>query len=148
MIEDVLKYGAVYLLTMLKFIAGPTGGVATGMSYLGTVAVTVAGMMSSVILFTYLGEILRERVLKKFLKPRNIFSRRSRRFIIVWRKFGIFGVAFLTPIIFSPIGGTIVLTALNSPKKKILGFMLFSSVFWSVIFSAFFHLAADGVSGI
>ena len=126
----------IYLLTTLKFIAGPTLGLAAGFSYIETVGVTVAGMMTSVVIFTYLGEILREKVLNKIFKRQKLFSKRTRRFVIIWQKYGIFGVSFLTPLLFTPIGGTVILTAFGSPRKKRGGGILVSSVFWAMTSTA------------
>lgn len=44
------------------------------------------------------------------------------------------GIAFLTPLILTPIGGTVVLTSFGVAKKKILFTMLVSALFWSIIF--------------
>ncbi|MEZ5067446.1 MAG: hypothetical protein R2847_02715 [Bacteroidia bacterium] len=41
---------------------------------------------------------------KKENKPK-IFTKRNRRIITLWRKYGLFGIAFITPVILSiPIG--------------------------------------------
>jgi hypothetical protein len=55
------------------------------------------------------------------------------------------GVAFLTPLIFTPIGGTILLTSFGSPRKHILISMLISAVFWAVCFSTVIHVFGDKV---
>ncbi|MEM9388913.1 MAG: hypothetical protein AAGA02_00485 [Bacteroidota bacterium] len=119
---------------MLKFIAGPTLGYAAGFSFLTTVLITIGGMMASVTLFTYLGTYLREKVLRRFFRRKKIFSPRTRRFVTIWKKYGIIGVAFLTPLILTPIGGTIVLTSFGSPRGAILLTMLFSAIIWSLVF--------------
>ncbi|MEM6360421.1 MAG: hypothetical protein AAF149_20905 [Bacteroidota bacterium] len=119
---------------MLKFIAGPTLGYAAGFSFLTTVLITISGMMASVVLFTYLGAYLRERVLRRFFRRKRVFSPKTRRFVTIWKKYGISGIAFLTPLILTPIGGTIVLTSFGSPRRAILMTMLFSAVIWSLVF--------------
>ncbi len=131
---EILKGISIFLLTMLKFIAGPTLGYAAGFSFLTTFLITVGGMMSSVVLFTYLGTYLRTRIINRFFKKRKVFSSKSRRFVIIWKKYGILGVSFLTPLVLTPIGGTIVLTSFSSPKNSILLTMLISALFWSLVF--------------
>lgn len=140
MIEEILKILTVYLLTMLKFIAGPTLGYASGFSFLGTVTVTVAGTMSSVLLFTFLGALLREKVLKRFFKKRKIFTKRNRRFVTIWKKYGLIGVTFLTPLLFTPIGGTILLTSFGSPRGRIITWMFIWASVWAVIFSGAIYI--------
>lgn len=136
MIEELIKITTVFLLTMVKFIAGPTLGYASGFSLPGTIVVTIAGMMTSVLLFTFLGTLLRERVLKRLFRNSKRFSKRNRRFVSIWKKYGIVGVTFLTPLLFTPIGGTVLLTSFGSPKKKIVFWMLIWASFWAVAFSS------------
>jgi len=139
MIEELLKILSVYLLTMLKFIAGPTLGYASGFSLFGTIAVTVAGTMTSVLLFTYLGKILKEKVINRFFKRKKLFTKRNRRFVDIWTKYGLVGVSFLTPLLFTPIGGTLLLTSFGSPKNKIVFWMLIWAIFWASAFSTIIY---------
>jgi len=139
MLEELLKILTVYLLTMLKFIAGPTLGYASGFSIWGTLAVTVAGTMTSVLLFTFLGKILKKKVIDRIFKRKKLFSKRNRRFVTIWKKYGIIGVTFLTPLLFTPIGGTLLLTSFGSPKNKIVFWMLIWAVFWAGFFSVIIY---------
>jgi len=130
--EEVLNYLSVYLLSMFKFIFGPVLGFASNFKFSESVLVTVGGMMTSVLIFTYLGEQLREKFLKRFYKPKKESSK-NLRILKIWKRYGTFGVCFLTPLIFSPIGGTLILITLGSPRKRIIVFMFISAVFWSVV---------------
>lgn len=145
MAEEIIKVITIILLTMLKFIAGPTLGYAAGFSLIGTIAVTITGMMSSVFLFTFLGKFLRERVLVRFFRKRKLFTKRNRRFVTVWKKYGLPGVAFLTPVILTPIGGTILLTTFGSSKREVLISMFLSALFWSIVVSAIIYTAGPEV---
>ena len=140
MSEEIIKVISIILLTMLKFIAGPTLGYAGGFSFLGTIIITISGMMSSVFLFTFLGKVLREKVLVRFFRNRKRFTKRNRRFVTIWKKYGLWGVAFLTPVILTPIGGTIVLTSFGSSKREILISMFFSAAFWSTAISSIIYI--------
>lgn len=141
MLALLLKYLSVYLLSMVKFVAGPLAGLASGLSYLETVLFTALGMMSTVLLFTLLGKPLRNYIQKTFWKNKKRFTKRNRQFVFIWRKWGMFGVCFLTPVIFSPIGGALLANIFGGPKKQIILYMLFSAIFWGfvtsgIIFSA------------
>lgn len=125
---------------MLKFIAGPVGGYAAGFHFLLTIAVTVGGMMSSVFLFTYLGTFLKTHLLDRIFSARRKFTKRNRRFVTVWRKYGLRGVAFLTPLIFTPIGGTLLMTSMGAPRNKIFISMLISALFWSSVFTSLIYV--------
>ncbi|MFD3002122.1 hypothetical protein ACFS7Z_17260 [Pontibacter toksunensis] len=129
---NLLKYLSVYLVSMVKFFAGPLTGISLGLSYLETALLTVAGMMTSVIIFSIIGKAVSEwysRRQRAKQKPR--FTSKNRRIVKVWTNFGVTGVAFLTPILLTPIFGTIVAALLGAPRKHIFVHMLWSSAFWS-----------------
>ncbi|ALD21807.1 hypothetical protein [Hymenobacter sp. DG25A] len=131
---------------MVKFFGGPVAGVAAGVPYMATVGLTVAGMMSSVILISSIGKAwaLHQRQ-KRIKKRKPLFSKRSRRIVMIYSRFGMGGIAFLTPILFSPIGGTVIATQLHVPRFKIMVHMLWSAIFWGFLFTSlavrFSHLA-------
>src|SRR4029079_14233227 len=104
--EDVYKYVIVFGLSMIKFLLGLTAGELYKLPFLVTAALTVGGMMASVILFTsFLGKYFHQWVMKTFFKNQKLFTSGNRRKIMIWNKYGLLGVALLTPILFSPIGG-------------------------------------------
>lgn len=135
MYSEILKFFSVYLLSMTKFMAGPSIGVAVGMPVVWTIVISVMGMMTSVLIFTLIGErkgyprIIR---LIEFIKSRKGINQ---RFMYLWKRFGVIGVSFLTPVFFTPIIGTILVTAMGSPKTKVLIYMFFSAIFWSIALS-------------
>ncbi|RDV14057.1 hypothetical protein DXT99_15910 [Pontibacter diazotrophicus] len=117
---------------MVKFLWGPLTGISLGLSYFETVLLTVAGMMTSVVVFSVVGKAVSEwysRRQRAKQKPR--FTKKNRRIVQVWTRFGVSGVAFLTPLLFTPIFGTIVAALLGAPRKLIFIHMLWSAVFWS-----------------
>ncbi len=140
LIAEALKVISIILLTMLKFIFGPTLGYAAGYSYAGTVLITVTGMMLSVVLFTYLGEVLQKKILARVFRNRKVFTKRNRKFVSIWKKYGVRGVAFLTPLILTPIGGTLLLTSYKTDRTKIIKLMTLSAIFWSLIFSGLIYI--------
>ncbi len=133
------KIISIYLLTMFKFIAGPLGGYAAGFHFLITISITVTGTMSSVFLFTFLGSSLKKHVIDRLFARRKKFTRRNRRFVMVWKKYGLRGVAFLTPLIFTPIGGTLLMASMGAPRNKVFISMFISALFWSVIFTTLIY---------
>lgn len=140
MLSELVKFLSVYLFSMFKFVLGPATGVLAGLAFIPTVVLTVSGMMTSVILFTFLGEYTRQWYFRKFqTKNSRTFTRKKRTMVRVWRKFGMPGVAILTPVILSPIGGTIIAVSFGEDKWRIFLYMLISSVFWSVVLSFIFY---------
>lgn len=145
--EEVLTILTIYVLCMFKIIFGPTMGYAAGLSPLLTVIITVAGMMTTILTFTFFGEKLRERILRRYLKPKKVFTPKNRRFVKIWRKYGELGISFLTPILLSPPGGAIIAMALGGSRKKTIGYMFLWSVVWSTIITYTFYYAGDELRG-
>ena len=144
--EEILKaFSLVYLPSMLKFIFGPLGGYAAKLNMATTIIGTVAGTMTIVLLFSFAGDWLREHVINRFFPKRKRFSERNRRFVIIWKKYGVAGVAFLTPLILTPIGGTLVAISFGSPRDKLILYMFISASAWASIFSLAIYLFGNNV---
>jgi hypothetical protein len=131
---DILKYVSVFLLSTVKFFGGPLAGVSMGLSFGATMALTITGMMTSVIIFSSIGSYFsRWYVTQRRLKHKPVFSKKSRRIVRIWKRFGMRGIAFLTPIILSPIIGTVVATALGARPGKIIFNMFWSALLWGFV---------------
>lgn len=134
--EEILKAIPVYFSCMLKFILGPVGGYAAGLNLVTTILTTVFGMMTVVFMFTYFGDWLKANVLNRFRrKDRKVDEKKNTRFANIWKRYGLVGVALLTPIVLTPIGGTLLAVSSGSPKDKIIVYMFISAAGWSVLFS-------------
>ena len=140
MIAELEKYLSVYLVSMLKFIGGPTLWAAVGLTFIETVTLTVLGMMTSVVIVSFFGPRLRKWLTATFKRDQKVFTKRNRKIVTFWKKYGLFGISFLTPVLFSPILGTLLGFAFGGSRLKILGYMLISAIFWSLALSKAFHL--------
>ena len=121
---------------MVKFFGGPLTGAALGLGFWQTLGLTVAGMMTSVAIFSMVGSaVSRYYARARIRKKKPIFNKKSRRIVKVWQKFGMGGIAFLTPVLLSPIIGTIIATVLGAKRGQILLHMLWSAVLWGTIFT-------------
>jgi len=131
----ILKYLIVYALSGLKIILGPTLGLAYGFSILETTIISWLGMMTTVYLLSYFGTEIRTLSVRIFgsKKPKKVFSPKKRRFVRVWKTYGVMGIAFLTPILLSPPGGTILANAFGGKRSDIFKWMWISGGFWSLI---------------
>jgi uncharacterized membrane protein len=130
-LPSAAKWASVFLLSTVKFLGGPLAGSSMGLGFWQTLGLTVAGMMTSVFVFSGIGRVwVRHKQRQRRLRRTPIFSKRSRNIIKVFRKFGMGGIAFLTPILLSPIGGTVIATLLGVPRQRILLHMLWSALLW------------------
>ena len=134
MIESVLKFLGIYFLSLFKFIAGPVLGSAAGYGIVGSIIVTVAGMMTSVFLFTIIGSKFKNYLKLRFNKKKPIFSKKNRTLVKIWKKYGEIGIAVITPLVLTPIGGTLIMVSFGAKKRNIYINMLLSSLFWATLF--------------
>lgn len=143
--SSVLKYLLVYATSSFKFIFGPTLGAVYEFSILETGILTTLGMMTTVYLITYFGKQIRFITLR-FSKPKvrkNNFSQRRRRFVKIWNRYGIQGIAFLTPLLLTPVGGAFLANALGAKRSDIIKWMWVFGAFWGFVLSALVKYAGD-----
>ena len=73
-------------------------------------------------------------------KKKKIFTRKNRRIVRVKQKYGLIGVAFITPLLLSiPVGVFLVVRYYRTSKTKFL-YLIGSNVIWSVIYTVFYML--------
>ena len=73
-------------------------------------------------------------------RQKKIFSPRSRRMVRIWKKYGLIGMAALTPMLFSIPVGTFFMTRMEKNKKRILLYMFISVTSWSLLLTTVFEL--------
>ncbi len=143
MVDEVLVYITIYLLCMVKIIFGPAMGFSAGLHPLVSTLLTIAGMMTTISFFGFFGERLRHTRFIRFFKFKKVFSKKSRKFVTIWKKYGIIGISFLTPILLSPLGGGILAVAFGGSRKKMMGYMFVFSVMWSFVITYAFYYSGN-----
>ena len=78
--------------------------------------------------------------IEKMMPQRKIFSKRSRSMVKMWSKYGLLGMAALTPILFSIPIGTFIMSCMEKNKKKILLYMFISILCWSLALTTLLQL--------
>ena len=132
-VDALALYFSVYLTSMFKFLVGPPLGVALGLAAHEAALLTVLGMMTTVSIISLLGASFRRQLNGFFGRNRKVFTKRNRRLVKWWNKYGLAGVSFLTPVLLSPVIGALVVNALGGAKQKILLYMAVSAVFWALV---------------
>lgn len=135
MLEEVLSYLSIFLLACLKSIFPPVLGPGMGMTKLEIIIITVAGLMTSVTLFTFVGDKIKKNIIPFFVKNPKKFSKSSRRKVRIWKKYGIIGTCFLTPLILSPVGGSLLVSSVGAPRKQVFFYMFIFGLFWAVVWT-------------
>jgi membrane protein DedA with SNARE-associated domain len=140
MAKEILKAIPVFLSSALKFIFGPIEGYFSHLHFVTTIIATVGGMMLSVVAFTFFGSWLRRKLLRRFFKNKPNQEKPHTRWKDFIAKYGLAGIAFLTPLFLTPIGGTIIAVSMGKPKNKIILFMLISAIGWALVFTSLIYL--------
>ncbi|GIV32580.1 MAG: hypothetical protein KatS3mg031_0115 [Chitinophagales bacterium] len=146
MLDTLIKYAAVYLSSMIKFVFGPITGLAQDLSFWETALFTVLGMMTAVLIITLLGSKARAWLITR-LKLEHRFTKKSERLKEIWSKYGIPGIAFITPLLLTPIGGSVLAIMLGGSRKKIIKYMFLSAVLWAFTISFVFDRLGAAVFG-
>lgn len=141
------KYLSVIITSTIKFAGGPLTGAALGLTWIETAICTVLGMMITVVVITYAGAAI-QALIKRFRSvPPKRFTKRTRMAIRIWKRFGMTGIAFLTPLLLTPIGGTILALSFGVNRGKVFLSMFISAVPWAIVQTLFFYLI-PGLKGI
>ena len=144
--EEILKALSVYFSAMLKFILGPIGGKAAGLSIITTMIVTAAAMMTIVVAFTYFGGFIRKNIMDRFFKKKSESKSTNRKWVLFVKKYGLAGISFLTPLILTPIGGSILaISFFSNTREKILLYMFISACAWAFILTVAVYFGYDAV---
>lgn len=79
---------------------------------------------------------LKEQLGIKKTKPKKVFSKRSRMMVRVKNKYGLAGIALLSPIIISlPVGAFLAMRYFKN-KKQVFLYMLGGVILWSLIYAS------------
>ena len=112
---------------------GSLTAIAANLGLGGSLANIIGGIIG-IVLFTYMGSYMQDYLVKTFPKR---FGRRftsSNRFLVrIKQRFGLGGIAALTPIVLSIPVGVLFALALTHDKKKIMISMLMSMFFWATV---------------
>lgn len=154
--ESFWKVIQVIFLSSVKFAAGPPFAYFGGEQALDpgeTFFYCLLGGMLGVLVFTYVSApILRiEKSIARMIRalkrqnqepiaPKKIFNPRNRRIVRIWTRYGLSGIAFLTPVLLSIPIDTLVANHLVHNKRKIIAYMFISMLFWSIVLTTVFAL--------
>lgn len=159
----IFKMIQVLILSSLKFIVAPPLSLGYGFNFLQTFMTTTAGGLIGIIFFFYLSEgilILWKRIwpfIKSFFVKKHLihlheeakhkkennkpsFTWKSRMIINVKRKWGLIGIATLTPILLSIPLGTFLANRYYKNKRNILIYLSVSVTCWSLLMSSLYFL--------
>ena len=138
---EIGKYISVFLASTFFFskIGMPTAVKVFDFNYLQCIISSSAGAISSAIVFTYFSDVIIkwwEKFKDKWIKkkgPKKHFTKSNRRIIKIKNRFGLIGIAALTPIILSMPLGAFLAERFYKDKKKVIIYLSISTLIWSNI---------------
>ncbi|PWJ56643.1 hypothetical protein CLV98_111137 [Dyadobacter jejuensis] len=137
--SEIVKYLSVAFASALKFFGGPITGVVLELNWIETALASATGMMAMVFLLTYVGKWIQQFIERYRKAPNKRFTKSNRMAVRIWKKFGIIGIAFLTPPLFTPIFGPLLAVGFKVPKNAIFLWMTISAILWGFGISFIAH---------
>jgi hypothetical protein len=141
------KILGVYLTCTVLFCkAGvPTALVLFKQDFLTYFLVCTTGGITGNIVFTYLSAAILKKVhayraKRHLIHKKPIFTPFNRRVIKIKQRFGLFGIATITPLILSTPLGAFLAERFFKNKRKIILYLSVSVVFWELVFYFAFSL--------
>ena len=130
------KILTVIFLSGIKFmIAIPLSAIKYDFNFIQTFLLSVAGGVIGVFVFSFLSDKIYKFIQKR---SQNKIKKRSVKkafAIITARKYGLIGIALLTPILFSIPIGTYLALYFFPEKRKTIPILITSVVGWSLVLS-------------
>ena len=133
------KFAATFPLVIIQF----------EFSFAETILWTNLGGVLGIYFFAFLSEKLiswwkrtfrrsNRTILEDEQQVKKIFTRRNRRIVRIKKKYGLIGIALITPFLLSiPVGVFLVVRYYNTSKFKFL-YLIGANLLWSVIYTGFY----------
>ncbi|MCS7163362.1 MAG: hypothetical protein NZ958_08600 [Bacteroidia bacterium] len=128
----LLYYLPVFLMSGLKFMVGVGMSLLMHLTFWEQFLLTAGGGIVGVGFFTYLGDKVRAWWRGRRPAASPAASAKWRR---LWERYGLWGIAFLTPPLLSPPVGTALALAFGSPRNQIFLRMSLAMIAWGLFFA-------------
>jgi hypothetical protein len=153
---EIGRYISVFLVCMFSFskMGMPAAVYAFDYNYIQCILTSCAGAIFSTIIFVYLSDGIikwwnkfKEKWFSKKSEKKH-FTKLNRRIVKIKNRFGLIGIAALTPILLSMPLGAFLAERFYKDKRKVIIYISISCVFWSNALYFIFLLAYKGYKAI
>lgn len=137
--QEVLNALSTIGISAVKHMMGGVTAAAYGYSYMESFIYLSIGGILGVTVFMFLSDYVTKFFgffsfrKKKKKKPKRKFSRISRFIVRVKQRFGLAGIAFITPWFLTVPVGTMISCGLYNDKRKVFIYQTASILIWSLI---------------
>lgn len=151
---NFLKTLSVFISSAIFFgkVGMPGALILFDFNFLKVFAVTVSGGFFGNVVFTFLSSALMKwwnQFKDKRFEGKKIkhFTKANRRIIRIKNRFGLVGIAALTPILFSIPLGAFLAERFYKDKSKVILYLTIWDVIWNVILYFVYYLFYDRLKG-
>ena len=151
-LSPLSKVIQVIALSSIKFFAAPFLAMKHDFNFIQIFLTVTIGGLIGVVFFYVLSEwlvysidkyskllsaFIRKRILRKTeeaeVSKRKIFTKKNRLIVKVIRRYGMFGLVVLTPVLFTIPLGTFLIIRYFSHKENVVLYLSFSVIIWALI---------------
>ncbi|MEZ4685189.1 MAG: hypothetical protein R3B47_03735 [Bacteroidia bacterium] len=130
------KYALIFITSVFKYLLGVAMTFPAKFSFLELLLTAGLGGCVGIMLFTFFGSKIIRLIELHLRRNKTLPFKVRRRIVKVWRRFGIVGVAVLTPFLSPPIAVAIALSFHTKPRKTVI-WLCGSVIAWSLLFALF-----------
>ena len=135
--QDLLEIAGLMVLSGLKFFLAPSTVVLSGYDFWPTIIITITGGLIGFFIFFYFGQMIQGFIRSLFnQQSKKKFSKRSRLIVKIKRDYGLWGLAILTPCLFSIPIGAILASIYYANQKGVKIVFALSIALWSFILTS------------
>jgi hypothetical protein len=152
-IEEFIKILTVFVTCALAFgkFGMPTAVAMFGFQHLKVLGTAIAGGIVGCVIFTYISAFIihaihNYRAKRNLIHRKKIFTKFNRRVIRIRQRFGLAGIALITPVLGTPVGAFLA-ERFYKDKKKVIMYLSGSVIVWALaeyFLMLFFYDAIKG----
>lgn len=136
-IDCIGQFATIFVISVLKFGVGTLTAINSKIGVLPSIIANLTGGALGVYLYTKFGIYLKHKYINwKYHRHGNhpkIFTPRNRKLVKFKNIFGMYGIAFISPVVTVPVAVLMALT-LTDNKRKIAIFIYGACVLWAAQF--------------
>ncbi|RMG18970.1 MAG: hypothetical protein D6730_22260 [Bacteroidetes bacterium] len=146
-VEKIAGYFSIALVGTVKFWVSVIMALSFDYTLIEVFLTGSLGAFLGVGMFTYFGTEIRKWWERRFGGKRKVKFSRKRKIYKIWKKYGLWGVAFMGPFISPPVAVAIAVSFKEKPARILLS-MSVSIIFWTLIFTAFRDVLLNVAGGV
>jgi hypothetical protein len=130
----------VFGLALVEIWAAIPAGVILGVPAPAIWLLTVAGSLVGIATVAFVGDAVRERLVRRFAHGRSPTGGRIGR---VWERYGVPGWGLVSPLFFAPAMGTAIALLFGASRRRLLVWMSAGVLVWTTLLVAAAELGLD-----